>query len=107
MFGKLGDVTKMMGQLKDMQKQMEDMKTKLSNITVEGSSNENEIKVRFNGNRELVGVVLSEDFEQFSLNDKETAIGLAIQRGLEKAEQVNESEMKSAAPSMMPGMFGK
>lgn len=106
MFG-LGNMGKMMGQLQEMKKQMDDIKEKLGNISVEGTSNNGEVRVRFNGNRELLEVILSEDFETFSLQDKETAVGLAIQRGLEKAEQVNESEMRGAASSMMPGMMGK
>ncbi|MEQ9187650.1 MAG: YbaB/EbfC family nucleoid-associated protein [Cryomorphaceae bacterium] len=96
----------MMKKLQAAKAEMDKIKARLETITVEGQSPQGKVKVTCNGNRVIKGtVVVDEDL----LADKEMLedyIVLATNDALEKAEKVNETEMKSAAGAMMPGLGG-
>ncbi len=96
----------MMKKLQQAQEEMKKIKDRLETITVEGSAPNGAIKVTANGNRKIKGIrivdaSIKEDDEQL-----EDYLIMAMNDALEKAEKVNESEMKSAASSMMPGLGG-
>ncbi|WP_041627495.1 YbaB/EbfC family nucleoid-associated protein [Owenweeksia hongkongensis] len=108
MFGKMGD---MMGQLKDAQQKMEETKERLKSITMVEESNNGKIKVTISAAREIKDIHIDEsllqDTEELSDN-----LVLTLNKAMEKANNVNESEMQGAAAGMMnmPGMgnlFGK
>ncbi|WP_417611492.1 YbaB/EbfC family nucleoid-associated protein [Owenweeksia hongkongensis] len=108
MFGKMGD---MMGQLKDAQQKMEETKERLKSITMVEESNNGKIKVTISAAREIKDIHIDEsllqDTEELSDN-----LVLTLNKAIEKANNVNESEMQGAAAGMMnmPGMgnlFGK
>ncbi len=93
----------MMKKMQEMQAQVEETKKRLDTITVDGEAMEGKVKVTLNGNRKLVGIHVADSM----LNDKEELedmLAVAFNRALEKAENVNETEMRSAASGLMPGM---
>lgn len=93
----------MMKKMQEMQAQVEESKKRLDAITVEGEAMEGKIKVRLTGNRKLVGIEIADNM----MNDKEELedmLAVAFNRALEKADNVNESEMRSAASGLIPGM---
>ena len=100
----------MMGKLQDMKQQMDQTKARLDNITVDASSDRDEIKVTISGNRKIKDisidpVLLSQDKEML-----EDLLVLTLNKAIEKADKVNEAEMQGAASGMMPdlkNMFGK
>ena len=108
MFGKMGD---MMGQLKDAQEKMEQTKERLKTITMVAQSANGKVKVTISAAREIKDIHIDEsllkDPEELSDN-----LVLTLNKAIEKANNVNESEMQGAAAGMMnmPGMgnlFGK
>lgn len=108
MFGKMGD---MMGQLKEAQQKMEETKERLKTITMVEESSNGKVRVTISAAGEIKDIhidnSLLEDAEELSDN-----LILTLNRAIEKANNVNESEMQGAAAGMMnmPGLgnlFGK
>lgn len=98
MFGNLND---MMGKMKEAQKQAEEIKQRLNNLYVKEENSE--ISITISGNREVKDIeikeTLLEDVEK--LQDK---LILALNKALEKANQINEKEMQGAVKGIIPGM---
>ncbi|HAW20395.1 MAG TPA: hypothetical protein DCX14_09450 [Flavobacteriales bacterium] len=96
----------MMKKLQEAQRQMKEIKDRLETIYVSGKSNNGSITVTSNGNRKITGIDFASDYQ--NQNDPEFKMEMvsAINDALDKANTVNESEMKSAASTMMPGMGG-
>jgi DNA-binding YbaB/EbfC family protein len=95
----------MMGKLQEMQQQSEKVKARLETISVSGEAEGGLVKVICNGNRKVTSVEISD--ELMKDNDKEQIEELtllAINRALEQAENVYETEMKDVAKGMLPGM---
>tara|TARA_Y100000589_G_scaffold3897_3_gene3484 strand:+ start:713 stop:1015 length:303 start_codon:yes stop_codon:yes gene_type:complete len=95
----------MMGKLKEAQQKMEDVKSKLDQISVTGEAQG--VKVSLNGNK----VVTSIDIPQMILDDRdkdqiEDLLILALNKGLENAENVAQSEGASAMKGMLPNIPG-
>lgn len=96
----------MFGKLMEMQKQMEAVKQRLENASVEASSPENRVTAQMNGNRKLTALHIDEEWlKNADAEEVAELVQVAINRVLEKAEQLNESEMRSIAGNMLPGMF--
>lgn len=90
----------------EMQKQMEAIKQRLDASFVEATSPENRVMVRMNGNRRVQQVQLdSQWLKEADSEEVSELIQIAVNRALEKADQLNEAEMRSVAGSMLPGMF--
>ena len=94
-----------MGKLKEAQQKMEEVKSKLDQITVTGEAQG--VKVSLNGNK----VVTNIDIPQMILDDRdkeqiEDLLILALNKGLENAENVAQSEGASAMKGMLPNIPG-
>ena len=101
MFGDL------MNKLKDAQQAMEQSKKQLDNVLVDADVENGKVKVTANGNRKITN--LSIDDELIASGDRETIedlVMLAINRALEKAEKLSESEMQRTAMDFMPNLQG-
>lgn len=98
MFGNFKD---MMGKLQEAQAQAQEMKAKLEQVEIKESYQGIEIVV--NGNRKVkdlkIDPQLLADAEEF-----EDKMLLALNKALDKAEGLHDSEMKNMAKGMMPGM---
>ena len=97
----------MFDKLMEMKKRMEEVKMRLDTLTVSGEADQGNVKISMNGNRKVVDVKLKLGFlSQEESEQLEELLQLAFNRALEQSERVNESEMKSVAGSMLPGMPG-
>jgi DNA-binding protein YbaB len=95
MFGKLGEAKKM----------AEEMKIKLAAISVEGSAENGKIKVRANGNKEIISVEIDPEYLNIDKKEElEDVLVIAIGRAFEQANDISEAEMKAMMGSMMPGL---
>jgi DNA-binding protein YbaB len=97
----------MFGKMMEMKQKMEEMKQRLDLISVAGNSPGDDVIVQMNGNKKLVGITVSPELA--ARGDAEEIAELtmvAFQRAMEKAENVNESEMRSAAGNLLPGLGG-
>jgi DNA-binding YbaB/EbfC family protein len=97
----------MLDKLMEMKKRMDEVKSRLDTIVVSGEADQGNVKVNMNGNRKVLDVKLNLSFlNQEDAEQLEELLQLAMNRALEQSERVNESEMKSVAGSMLPGMPG-
>ena len=97
----------MLDKLMEMKKRMDEVKLRLDTIVVSGEADQGNVKVNMNGNRKVLDVKLNLSFlNQEDAEQLEELLQLAINRALEQSERVNESEMKSVAGSILPGMPG-
>jgi len=101
MFGDL------MGKLQDAQKQMEETKKRLDSVFVEAEAEGGLVKVKANANRKIVNISISQQLVDEKDKDAlEDLVLTAVNRALEQAEKVNESEMQNVAMGMMPNIPG-
>jgi DNA-binding YbaB/EbfC family protein len=97
----------MIEKLMEMKKRMEEVKVRLDSITVKGDSGQGNVQVHMNGNRKVTGVSIAPELVQSADTEQlEELLQVAINRALEQAERVNESEMRSVAGGILPGMPG-
>lgn len=94
-----------MGKLQEAQEKMDEVKRKLDEIIVLGEAQG--VKVSLNANK----VVTNIDIPQMILDDGEKEqiedlLVLALNNGIEKAENVAQSEGASVMKGMLPNMPG-
>ena len=94
-----------MGKLQEAQEKMDEVKRKLDKIIVLGEAQG--VKVSLNANK----VVTNIDIPQMILDDGEKEqiedlLVLALNNGIEKAENVAQSEGASVMKEMLPNMPG-
>ena len=101
----------MFDKLFEAQQKAGEVKKRLDGITVSGVAEGGKIRVTANGNKVIQSVMIDEDF--FKSADKEELEELllvAINKSLEQAENVSQSEMAALTKDMFGGMgnlFGK
>ena len=96
----------MMGKLQEMQQQTEKIKKRLDTISVEGEAENGLIKVVSTANKKVTSITIADSL--MADGDKEQIEDLmmvAINKAIEKAENVSNAEMAGAAKGMLPG-FG-
>lgn len=99
-----GDLSGMMGKLKEAQQKIEETKKRLNSVYVEGESGNGKIKVVSTANREIKSIKI---LEKFSDNEAlEDYLIIAINNALNKANSINETEMAAAAKDGMPNIPG-
>jgi nucleoid-associated protein EbfC len=100
MFGKLGD---MMGKLQEAKQKMAETKTKLASVEVSAESKEGNVKVVLDGNRKIKSLKISDALQHGSNAELESQVLATLTEAIEKADTVNEAEMKKIAMGMLPG----
>lgn len=101
MFGKFGD---MMGKLQEMKQKTEEIKLKLDNtiLNVEGAGGD--IKISLTGNKEIKSISISPALQHGNKEELEEHLIVALNMALQKAQEVNDNEMKQVASGMLPGL---
>jgi len=100
-----GDMMGMMGKLKETQQKVEATKKRLDSVSLEESSPEGLVKVVITANRKVKEIQIDANL----LSDKEQLedyLILAINKAIEKATQVNETELAAVAKDGMPNIPG-
>ena len=94
-----------MGKMQEAQKQMEESKKKLDSMFVEGIAEGGLVKVTATGNKKITNIAIDESL----LTDKEAIEDLlivAVNKAIEEADKVFETEMGSVAQGMIPPGMG-
>lgn len=94
-----------MGMFQETQKQMEETKKQLNDKFVEAEVENGLVKVTANGNKRITNLTISPDV----LNDKdalEDLIITAVNKVMEKSEQLFDTEMQKIAGVMLPNLNG-
>ena len=97
----------MFDKLMQAQQMAGEVKKRLDGITVSGSAEGGKISVTANGNKVIQSVTIDEDF--FKDADKEQLeelLVIAINKAMEQADNVSQSEMAAMTKDMLGGLGG-
>lgn len=100
-----GDLSGMMGKLKEAQQKVEETKKRLDTVLIDETSNDNKIKVTITANRKIKSISVDESL----LNDAEELedyLIITLNKAIERASAINEQELAIAAKSGMPNIPG-
>ncbi|MEZ4792328.1 MAG: YbaB/EbfC family nucleoid-associated protein [Gelidibacter sp.] len=100
-----GDMMGMMGKLKETQKKVEETKLRLDHVLVDEKSNDEKLKVTITANRTIKSIFIDDEL----LQDKEMLedyLILTLNKAIEKASNVNETELAAVAKEGMPNIPG-
>lgn len=86
-------VGKLLKQAQKMQKKMEALQEELALREIEISSGGGAVKIKVNGQQEVMGIALDDEFLKEDKEFVEETILNAIQEALAKAKEMNEEEM--------------
>ena len=99
-----GDLSGMMAKLKEAQQKIEATKLRLNTILIDGEAGNGLVKVTVTANRAVKNISFSE-----KLTDKEEIedlLVIALNKALEKANSISETELAAAAKDGMPNIPG-
>ena len=85
----------MMEKLQAMQGRMEEIKNRLETIVVRGEAENGKIIVQINGNRKVKDIQLDPELLTGDKEQLEELLAVAVNRAIEQADNVNNSEMQS------------
>ena len=100
-----GDLMDMMGKFKEAQKKVEDTKERLNSVLIDESSTDGLLKVTITANRQLRSVEVDDSL----LEDKEQLedyLVLVLNKAIEKATEVHDTEIAAVAKDGMPDIPG-
>ncbi|MBC7861936.1 MAG: YbaB/EbfC family nucleoid-associated protein [Bacteroidia bacterium] len=92
----------MMEQLQQMKQKMDEIKAKLETMTVTENAAGGAIRVIANGNKKIKSIHIAKEIQHADAEELEEQLVVAINRALEQAEVLNETEMKDATMGMLP-----
>tara|TARA_R110002049_G_scaffold306635_1_gene505439 strand:- start:13773 stop:14072 length:300 start_codon:yes stop_codon:yes gene_type:complete len=94
-----------MGKLKETQKKVEETKKRLDTVLVDEQSSDGKLKVTLSANRNITSIEIADDL----LEDKEQLedyLVLTLNKAIEKATRINETELAAVAKEGMPNIPG-
>lgn len=100
-----GDLMGMMGKLKETQEKVEATKKRLDTVFIDEKSNDGLLKVTLSANRKIKTIEIADSL----LEDKEQLedyLILTLNKAIEKATNVNETEIAAVAKEGMPNIPG-
>ncbi|TJY33972.1 YbaB/EbfC family nucleoid-associated protein [Pontimicrobium aquaticum] len=100
-----GDMMGMMGKLKETQAKVEATKERLNSVYIDESSSDDLLKITVTGNRAIKSIAIDEQL----LEDKEQLedyLILTLNKAIEKANNVHETELAAVAKEGMPNIPG-
>ena len=100
-----GDMMGMMNKLKETQKKVAETKERLHTVLLDEASNDNKLKVTITGNRTIKSI----DIDEKLLSDKEMLedyLILTLNKAIERATAVNETELAAVAKEGLPNIPG-
>ncbi len=100
-----GDIMGMMGKIKETQQKVEETKKRLDSVLIDEKSSDNLIEVTLTANRTITNISIDDSL----LEDKEMLEDYLINilnKAIEKATNVNETELAAVAKEGMPNIPG-
>ncbi|MCB0399524.1 MAG: YbaB/EbfC family nucleoid-associated protein [Winogradskyella sp.] len=100
-----GDMMGMMSKLKEAQKKVEETKERLNTVLIDEFSSDNKLKVTITANRTIKSITIDDEL----LKDKEMLedyLVLTLNKAIEKATNINETEIAAVAKEGMPNIPG-
>ncbi|CAM1353565.1 YbaB/EbfC family nucleoid-associated protein [Tenacibaculum insulae] len=100
-----GDISGMMGKLKDAQQKVEATKKRLNTVLVDENTANGDLKITVTANREIKAITINERLLQ-DKEELEDYLILTINKALKRASEINEQELAIAAKDGMPNIPG-
>ncbi|MCB4797617.1 YbaB/EbfC family nucleoid-associated protein [Neotamlana laminarinivorans] len=100
-----GDMMNMMGKLKETQQKVEDTKKRLDTVLVDESSNDGKLKITLTANRSIKSIEIDDALIQ-DKEELEDYLILTLNKAIEKATKINETELAAVAKQGMPNIPG-
>ncbi len=100
-----GDMMGMMGKLKETQRKVEETKKRLDTVTLRESSSDGLLEVTISANRVVKEIKIDDSL----LEDKEQLedyLVLTLNKAINNATEVNETELAAVAKEGMPNIPG-
>ena len=100
-----GDMMGLMGKLKETQQKVEETKKRLDHVLIDEKSSDGLLAVTITANRKIKNITVSDDL----LNDKEMLedyLVNVLNKAIEKATNVHETELAAVAKEGMPNIPG-
>jgi len=100
-----GDIMGMMGKLKETQQKVEETKKRLDYVLIDEKSNDGLLEVTLNANRKIKNITIADEL----LSDKEMLedyLVNVLNKAIEKATNVHETELAAVAKEGMPNIPG-
>ncbi|MDG5491891.1 YbaB/EbfC family nucleoid-associated protein [Psychroserpens sp. SPM9] len=100
-----GDMMGMMGKLKETQKKVEETKERLHSVLIDETSSDDKLKVTITANRTIKSIAIDDEL----LQDKEMLedyLILTLNKAIERATTVHETEVAAVAKAGMPNIPG-
>ncbi|WP_369048721.1 YbaB/EbfC family nucleoid-associated protein [Tenacibaculum sp. UWU-22] len=100
-----GDISGMMGKLKEAQQKIEETKQRLNTVLIDETALDEKIKITVTANREVKSIFIDDSL----LTDKEALedyLIITLNKAIEKATKINEQEIAAAAKNGMPNIPG-
>ena len=101
----------MFDKLFEAKQKAEEVKKRLDDVTVTGQAASGKIAVSANGNRKILSIKINEAFlKEAETEELEDLLLTAVNRALEQAENINQTEMAAITKDMLGNMgalFGK
>ena len=101
----------MLDKIMEAQQKAGEVKKRLDAITVTGSAEGGKIAVSANGNKVIQAITIDDDFfKQADKEELEELLIVALNKALEQADNISQSEMAAMTQQMfggLGGLFGK
>jgi DNA-binding YbaB/EbfC family protein len=100
-----GDMMGMMNKLKETQQKVEATKQRLNTVLIDEASSDQKLKVTITANRTLKSITIDDEL----LDDKEMLedyLVLTLNKAIERATHINETEIAAVAKEGMPNIPG-
>ena len=100
-----GDMMGMMNKLKETQNKVEATKLRLNTVLIDESSSDQKLKVTITANRTIKSITIDDEL----LNDKEKLedyLILTLNKAIERATNINETELAAVAKEGLPNIPG-
>mgnify|MGYP002280189102 FL=1 len=94
----------MMAKLKDAQQKIEETKKRLNTVLVDGEAGNGMVKVTVTANRKVKNIFI--DNELTDKEEIEDLLIIALNKALDKANSINETELATAAKDGIPNIPG-
>ena len=99
------DMQNLFGKMQQMQQQMQQVKAEIAKLETSADTGGGAVKVTATGDKRIVKIDIDADI----MDDKEMVEDLvvaAVNRAIEKAEEMSAEKMKEVTKGMMPNMPG-
>ncbi|MGI4751934.1 MAG: YbaB/EbfC family nucleoid-associated protein [Janthinobacterium lividum] len=89
----------------EAQQKADEVKKRLDGIMVSGNAENGKITVTANGNRIIQSISIDEDFfKSADREELEELLAVAVNKAVEQAENLNQTEMAALSQSMLGGL---